>query len=168
MNPLHFHIDNTSREATIFYLALCQLIFRTSSGSKRDGQRSLGLSRAHIGIVLVLAAAALWVGTLSPAIADTDPDEYGSSEVGGILIGAPRQDREAARRVAEKRRALKHEQAELEHLKRTKHPFHSDRALRHSLRRNEAEQGWYKDEARQLDFTIRRQERAARFRHRLD
>jgi hypothetical protein len=125
-------------------------------------------SREHIGIVLVLMVAALWGGTLSPAIADTDPDEYGSSEVGETLIRTLRQDREAVRRVAEKRRALEHEQAELDYLKRTKHPFHSDRALRHSLRRNEAEQGWYKDEARQLDFTIRRQERAARFRHRLD
>ncbi len=54
-----------------------------------------------------------------------------------------------------------------EELKRTQHPFYSERELRHQLRRNEAERSWYKHERDRIEHERRRAEdRSRRLRRR--
>jgi hypothetical protein len=113
----------------------------------------LGLPRK----VAFIALAALLSGC--PSTAEIPYDESQDTDAGAAL---PRHEQREAERVEKVLRRLEREREHLNELKRTKHPFYSEQDLRHKLRRNEAEQRWYKHERDRLEHERRRTEDRSR------
>ena len=107
----------------------------------------LGLLRkmAFIGLSVLLFGC--------PSAAEMPRDEREDTEAGAAL---PKYKQREAERVGKVLRRFEREHERLEELKRTQHPFYSERELRHQLRRNEAERSWYKHEHSRIEHERRR------------
>jgi hypothetical protein len=112
---------------------------------KNSGLLSLLRKVAFIGL-----SALLFGG---PSAAEMPYDESEDTEAGAALPG---QEQREAERVEKVLRRLEREHERLDELKRTRHPFYSERELNHELRRNEVERSWYKHEHDRLEHERRR------------
>lgn len=121
----------------------------------RDKAGASGTLRiaAVIGLLVLLA--------VGPAGAETPDDESEDTEAGAVL---PDGNRRALEKIDETLRRLQRQRERLDELKRTEHPFHSERKLRHQMRRNEAEQRWLKHERERLEHERRREQQRERAR----
>lgn len=109
------------------------------------------MARARIMRNLWILAFAV-LAALSPAyeaLAESPGRE--SDHVGGA---SGNDDSRALERTQENLRHLERQYERLDELKRQQHPFHSERKLRHELRRNEADQRWLKHERDRIEHEL--------------
>ena len=119
--------------------------------SKNSGLLGLLRKVAFIGLSALLF--------ICPSAAEMPYDESGDTEAAAAPL---KHKQHNAEKIENMLRRFDRERERLKELKRTQHPFYSERELRHQLRRNEAERRWYKHERDRLEHERRRAEDQSR------
>lgn len=116
-------------------------------------------------LALLSAAFAHGAALTLPAVslrAESDIEAEKTDEAIENAVKSLKGDEREKAKAASRLKALEQQHEALDFRKRTKQPFRSERSLRQDLRRNEAQQGWQKQEDRRLDFETRRQQQEIR------
>jgi predicted RNase H-like nuclease (RuvC/YqgF family) len=109
-------------------------------------------------VLALLIAGTAVMHAPAPARAEEDIEAQEKDEDINRAVKSLNKKQREDEKVQSRLKALQQQQQETEFRRRTGDPFKSERSLRHDLRRNEAQQGWQKQEDRRLDYEIRRQQ----------
>ena len=124
--------------------------------------REAPFSSRSVAVLGFLAALLAHVAVLTlpatPLRAESDLEAESTNENLKRDVQKLQNDQRAKENAQQHLRTLQQQHNDLEFRKRTIDPFRSKRALRHDLRKNEAQQGWQKYESNRLDFQTRQQQ----------